>query len=74
MNFVTSLACTQMKMTTAEAINACTINAAAALEMSAEYGTITVGKKANLIITKPIDNEALLPYWYGESLVREVIN
>jgi imidazolonepropionase len=73
MNFITSLACTQMKMTVAEAINACTINGAAALEMSHDYGTITVGKKANIIITKPIDNEALIPYWYGESLIREVI-
>jgi imidazolonepropionase len=73
MNFITSLACTQMKMTVPEAINACTINGAAALEMSVEYGTITVGKKANLIITKPIENESLIPYWYGESLVQEVI-
>jgi imidazolonepropionase len=73
MNFITSLACTQMKMTVAEAINACTINGAAALEMSANYGTITVGKKANIIITKPIDNEALIPYWYGENLVQQVI-
>jgi imidazolonepropionase len=73
MNFITSLACTQMKMTVAEAINACTINGAAALEMSADFGTITIGKKANIMITKPIENEALIPYWYGESLVREVI-
>jgi imidazolonepropionase len=73
MNFITSLACTQMKMTVAEAINACTINGAAALEMSTEYGTITIGKKANIMITKPIENEAIIPYWYGESLVREVI-
>jgi imidazolonepropionase len=74
MNFVTSLACTQMKMTTNEAINACTINAAAALQLSQDYGTITVGKTANVLITKPIDNEALIPYWFGESLVREVIS
>jgi imidazolonepropionase len=73
MNFVTSLACTQMKMTVAEAINACTINAAAALEMSEYYGTVTVGKQANLMITHPIDNEALIPYWFGESLIKQVI-
>ncbi len=72
MNFITSLACTQMRMTVAEALNACTINAAAALQMSEDYGTITVGKKANFVITKPIQNEAMIPYWYGESLIKEV--
>jgi imidazolonepropionase len=74
MNFITSLACTQMKMTTAEAIAACTINAAAALQMNENYGTITIGKQANIIITKPLDNEALIPYWFGESLIAQTIS
>ncbi len=73
MNFITSLACTQMKMTPNEAINACTINAAAALELSDSIGTITVGKKANLIITTPINSAAVIPYWYGDNCIKEVV-
>jgi imidazolonepropionase len=73
MNFITSLACTQMKMTIEEAINACTINAAAALEMSENYGTISIGKQANIVITKPLENEALIPYLFGENLIQQTI-
>ncbi len=73
MQFITSLACTQMRMTPAEAINACTINAAAALEWSNTYGVIQIGKPANLIITKPMQSEALLPYSFGENMVARTI-
>jgi imidazolonepropionase len=73
MQFITSLACTQMKMTPTEAINACTINAAAALEMSATIGAIKVGYDANIIITKPMANEALIPYSFGDNIVSEMI-
>ncbi len=73
MNFILSLACTQMKMTPEEAINACTINAAAALEMSETHGTIKVGKTANLIITKPIPSLNYIPYAFGENVIEKVI-
>jgi imidazolonepropionase len=73
MNFITSLACTQMKMTPQEAINACTINAAAALEMSHNIGQIKEGFKANIIISKPIVSEDVIPYSFGENLISQVI-
>ena len=52
MNFVVSLACIKMKMTPEEAINAATVNGAYAMGISEHYGSITIGKKANLILTK----------------------
>ena len=73
MNFILSLACTQMKMTPEEAINACTLNGAAALELTHTLGSIKIGKKANFIITKPISSYALLPYYYGNNLIDEVV-
>jgi imidazolonepropionase len=73
MNFILSLACTQMNMTPEEAINACTINGAAALELTHTLGSIKIGKKANFILTKPISSYALLPYYYGNNLIEEVV-
>lgn len=73
MNFLLSLACTQLRMTPEEAINAQTINGAAAMEMQHELGTIAAGKRANLIITKPIPSIAYLPYSFGEQLVEQVV-
>lgn len=73
MNFVVSLACIKMKMFPEQAINAATLNGAAAMELSGDYGSITVGKKANLMITKPMPSIAYLPYSFGESLVDQVI-
>lgn len=73
MNFVISLACTQMNMLPEEAINATTINAAAALEMTAELGSIARGKKAQLIITKPIPSLSYLPYRFGDSVIERVV-
>lgn len=73
MNFILSLACTQLKMTPEEAINAQTLNGAAALELQHELGTIAIGKRANLIITKPIPSLAYLPYSFGENLIDGVI-
>jgi len=73
MNFLLSLACTQLRMTPEEAINAQTINGAAAMEMEAEMGTIAIGKKASLIITKPVSSLAYLPYSFGENWVERVI-
>lgn len=73
MNFVLSLACTQMNMTPEEAINACTLNGAAALQLQENIGSICVGKKANFFITKPISSIAFLPYFFGENCIEQVI-
>jgi imidazolonepropionase len=72
MNFVVSLACIKMGMTPNEAINAATLNGAAALELDSEIGSITVGKRANFIVTKDIENLSLLPYHFGESSIDTV--
>jgi imidazolonepropionase len=68
-----SLACIKMKLTPEEAINACTINTASALELLNKYGSITVGKKANLIMTKKIPSIAYIPYRYGLNIIEKII-
>ena len=73
MNFVISTACIKMKMTPEEAINAATINGAYAMGISKTHGSITRGKKANLIITKPITSFYQLPYAFGSNLIDEII-
>ena len=73
MNFVVALSCIQMKMLPEEAINAATINAAYAMELQNELGSITIGKKANLIFTKPIPSLAYLPYSFGNNLIDKVM-
>lgn len=73
MNFVVSLACIKMKMFPEQAINAATLNGAAAMQLSKDYGSIAVGKKANFFITKPMPSIAYLPYSFGESQVDKVI-
>ena len=73
MNLVISMACIQMKMLPEEAINAATINGAYAMELGKELGSITAGKKANLIITKPIPSLAYIPYAFGSSVIRGTI-
>jgi imidazolonepropionase len=73
MKFIISLACIYMKMLPEEAINAATINAAHALELQNDLGSISVGKTANLIITKPLDNIAQIPYYYGSNLIDKVL-
>ena len=73
MNFVISLSCIQMKMLPEEAINAATINGAFAMEIEKDYGSITVGKKANLIFTKPVPGLAYLPYSFGNNLIDKVM-
>ncbi|MBB6237662.1 imidazolonepropionase [Pedobacter sp. AK013] len=73
MNFVVSLGCIKMKMVPEQAINAATLNGAAAMELSDDYGSITIGKKANLFITKPMPSIAYLPYSFGETQIETVI-
>lgn len=73
MNLVVSMSCIQMKMLPEEAINAATINGAYAMEVEDEAGSITVGKRANLILTRQIPSIAYLPYSFGENLIDKVI-
>ena len=73
MHLAVSLACTQMKLLPAEAINAATFNAAAALGVEWDTGSITVGKRADLIVTKPLPDFAAIPYHFGMPLVERVI-
>ncbi|MBS1780006.1 MAG: imidazolonepropionase [Bacteroidetes bacterium] len=73
MPLLTTIACTQLKMTPEEAINAITLNGAAAMELQNEVGSIAVGKKANLIITKPMPSLAYVPYDYGNNPIEKMI-
>jgi len=72
MNFVLSTACIKMKMTPEEAINAATLNGAYAMGLEHEVGSITQGKRANLIMTKPINSYGFLPYSFGNPQIDRV--
>ena len=73
MNLVVAMSCIGMKMLPEEAINAATINGAFAIELQNEVGSITVGKKANLIFTEPISSLPYLPYSFGSNLIDKVL-
>lgn len=73
MAFVIALACIKMKMLPEEAINAATINGAYAIELEEQLGSITKGKIANLIITKPIPSINFLPYAFGSDVIDKVL-
>jgi imidazolonepropionase len=73
MQLILSMACIQYRMTPEEAINASTLNSAYAMGLSDEMGSITIGKKANLFITKPIPSIEFMPYAYGSNKVDTVI-
>jgi len=73
MNFVASLGCIQLKMTPEEVINATTINTAYAMGVEKELGSICIGKKANLFITKQIPSYAYLPYSFGHNVIEKVM-
>ena len=72
MNLVVSLACIKMKMTPEEAINAATVNAAYAMDLSHSHGSITRGKAANLILTEEIPSYGFLPYSFGANHIEAV--
>ena len=72
MNLIVALACIQMKLLPEEAINAATLNGAYAMGVEDQAGSITCGKKANLIITKPVPSLAYIPYSYGSNLTDKV--
>ena len=73
MNFVVAAACIKMKMTPEEAVNAATINGAYAMGISKTHGSITKGKKANIIITKPLTSFYQLPYEFTSNLIDKVM-
>jgi imidazolonepropionase len=73
MNLVVALACIQMKLLPEEAWNAATTNGAYAMGLGDMLGTITIGKVANLLITKTVPSLAYLPYRFGVNLIDKVI-
>jgi imidazolonepropionase len=73
MNFVISTACTKMKLTTEEAINAATINGAYAMGLEDKVGSISKGKIANLIITNKINSIDDIPYNFGGNQIHKII-
>ena len=70
--FLFSLACIKMKLKPNEVLNALTINAAYAMEVQDLVGTITVGKKANFILTKAMPSFDYMPYSFGENCIESV--
>jgi imidazolonepropionase len=72
MKFVVSLACIKMRLLPEEAINAATINSAAAMGLSHEYGSIAKGKVANFFITSPMKSVSYLPYAYMSPIIKKV--
>lgn len=73
MNFVVSLGCIKMGLSPEQAINAATINTAYAMGLSEEMGSIAIGKKANVFITKEIPSYAFLPYSFGQNVIETTI-
>ena len=73
MRFVMALGCIRMRLTPEQSFNACTINSAYAMGVSKELGSITIGKKANLIITKPVPSLAFIPYSHQTPVIEQVI-
>lgn len=73
MNFVVALSCIQMRMLPEEAINAATLNGAHAMELAGCVGSISVGKRANLILSKQVPTLSYLPYAFGNNSIEKVM-
>ena len=73
MRFVVALGSIKMKMTPAEALNAATLNSAAAMGESRDYGSISCGKVANFFLTKPLPSLAYLSYAHQTPLICRVV-
>ena len=73
MRFVMALGCIKMRLTPEQSLNACTINTAYAMGVSDILGSITIGKKANLIITRPIPSLAFIPYSHQTPIIKRII-
>lgn len=72
MRMVMSMGCIKMKLTPEESLNAVTVNGAAAMDCSAEYGSIARGKVANFYVTKPMPSLAFYPYAYSTPLITDL--
>ena len=70
MRFVMAMGCIRMRLTPVQALNACTLNAAYAMGISDQVGSITRGKRANLIITQPMHSLTMIPYHYSSPFIR----
>lgn len=73
MRFVWALGCIKMKLNPVQALNAVTHNGAAAMDLLATNGSITPGKFASLIITRPVSSLSYIPYAYTEPFIEQVI-
>ncbi len=73
MRFVMALGCVKMRLTPKQAFNACTINAAYAMGVSQSMGSITKGKRASLVVTKPLPSLAFIPYSYQTPYIERII-
>ncbi len=73
MRFVMALGCIRMRLTPEQSFNACTLNVAYAMGLADELGSITVGKLANLIVTRPIPSLAFIPYCHHTPFIRRII-
>jgi imidazolonepropionase len=73
MNFIQSLGCIRYGMTPEETLHATTINSAYAMGISENFGSIAIGKVANLFITREISDYAVIPYSFGSNLIESVI-
>lgn len=70
MRFVMAMGCIRMRLTTIQALNAVTLNSAYALGVSDEVGSITVGKRANIIVTRPLNSLTMIPYMYQTPFIK----
>ena len=73
MRFVMAMGCIRMRLTAVQALNAVTLNSAYAMGISDEVGSITVGKRANLIVTRPMQSLTMIPYMYQTPFIRHHI-
>jgi imidazolonepropionase len=73
MNFVVSISCIQLRMLPEEAMNAAALNGAYAMELQDEVGSITKGKRANLVMTVPVPSIQYLPYSFSNNLIEKVM-
>ena len=73
MRFVMALGCVKMRLAPEQAFNACTINAAYAMGVSQSMGSITKGKRASLVVTKPLPSLAFIPYSYQTPYIERII-
>ena len=67
-----SLACLKMGLTPAEAVAAVTLNAAWAIALAHDTGSLTAGKRADVLVLA-VGSLSEIPYWLGENPVRDVV-